>query len=297
VGDCVEASVIIRTLNEARWLPKLLEAISQQDIDGRLIETVIVDSGSTDDTLSIAKDHGCRVVHIRKEDFTFGRSLNVGCDAALGRCLIFISGHCIPVGTRWLADLIAPLQEGAIEYVYGRQEGFGPTKYSERQLFKKYYPMNSQLPRDDIFCNNANSALLKSAWKEFPFDESLTGLEDMDLAKRLLAAGRKIGYVAESSVLHIHDETWKKVKIRYEREAIALRNIRPEFHVGLPQFIRYFLAGVYWDCRQAIKDRVLHKYAIEIVLFRFMQYFGTYCGNNEHRQLSGLQRDAYFYPK
>lgn len=258
---------------------------------------MIVDSGSTDDTLSIAKEHGCRIVHIRKEDFTFGRSLNVGCDAAFGRSLIFISGHCIPVGPRWLADLIAPLQEGEIEYVYGRQEGFGPTKYSERQLFKKYYPMNSQLPRDDIFCNNANSALLRSAWKDFPFDEALTGLEDMDLAKRLLGAGRKIGYVAEASVLHIHDETWKKVKIRYEREAIAMRSIRPEFHVGLAQFIRYFLAGVYWDCRQAIEDRALHKYALEIVIFRFMQYFGTYCGNNEHRQLSGLQRDAYFYPK
>lgn len=293
----MEASVIIRTLNEARWLPELLGAVARQKLDGKQIETVIVDSGSSDETLAIAARFGCRIVHIRKEDFTFGRSLNVGCAAALGRCFIFVSGHCIPVGDRWLADLIAPLQDGAIEYTYGKQEGYGPTKYSERQLFKKYYPLISQIPRNDIFCNNANSALLKNTWEEYRFDETLTGLEDMDLAKRLLNSGRKVGYVAESSVLHIHDETWSKVKIRYEREAIALKHIRPEFHVSFADFMRYFFAGVYWDCRQALKEKSLHKYMVEIIAFRFMQFFGTYCGNNVHRHLSGLQRDAYFYPK
>ena len=41
------------------------------------------------------------------------------------------------------------------------------------------------------------------------------------------ATGRRIGYVADSSVFHIHEETWSRVKTRYEREAIALRSIMP----------------------------------------------------------------------
>ena len=293
----MEASIIIRTLNEARWLPHLLDAIRTQEFDGHPAEIVVVDSGSTDNTLTIAEMYQCRVVHITKERFTFGRSLNMGCEAARGKALVFISGHCIPVGNRWLADLILPLQLGQAEYVYGRQEGYGPTKYSENQLFKKYYPLVSSVPKADFFCNNANAAILKSTWSQAQFSEELTGLEDMELAKRLLRSGRKIGYVAESSVFHIHDETWIKVRNRYEREAVALQSIMPEVHVSIWDFVRYFSAGVVFDFCRALDEGVFLKHAREIVLFRLMQFWGTYRGNNEHRQMSSKRKETYFYPR
>jgi len=293
----MDASIVIRTYNEARWLPEVLEAVQRQEREGLSVETVIVDSGSTDGTVEIAEKFQCRVVTICKEDFTFGRSLNVGCDAAHGRSLVFISGHCIPVGANWLRDLIRPLDEGRAEYVYGRQEGHEFTKYSEKQLFKKYFPEMSSIPQADIFCNNANSALLKSVWLEHPFDETLTGLEDMAMAKQLIAKGMRIGYVAGSSVVHIHEESWSRVKNRYEREAIALQSILPEIHVNFTDFVRYVVSGVYFDCRQAVKEGVLIKRFPEIALFRLMQYWGTYCGNNEHRRLSFRRKEAYFYPR
>lgn len=293
----METSIVIRTLNEQRWLPELLTAIANQRFDGAGFETVVVDSGSTDETLKIAERFGCRVVHIRKEDFTFGRSLNVGCDAAAGRFLVFVSGHCIPVGDRWLDALVRPLRDGQVEYVYGRQEGFGPTKYSELQLFKKYFPGESRVPQDDIFCNNANAALLKSAWLDHRFDESLTGLEDMELAKRLVATGKRIGYISEASVHHIHEESWRRVRTRYEREALALQRILPEVQVSIADCARYFVAGVLLDLRQAVRDRVFLDNAWPIVAFRAMQYWGTWRGNNEHRQLSIRRREAYFYPR
>lgn len=293
----MDASIVIRTYNEARWLPDVLDAVNRQERRGMAVETVIVDSGSTDGTVEIAEKHQCRVVHIRKDDFTFGRSLNIGCEAAEGRLLVFISGHCIPAGTTWLCDLVRPLDEGVAEYVYGRQEGHHLTKYSERQLFRKYFPAQSQLPQTGIFCNNANAALTKSVWRDHPFDEALTGLEDMALAKQLVAAGLRIGYAANSSVVHIHEESWQRVKIRYEREAIALQSIMPEIHVHFSDFLRYFASGVYFDCRQALADRALLKHLGEIFLFRLMQYWGTYCGNNEHRRLSFHRKEAYFYPR
>ena len=70
--------------------------------------------------------------------------------------------------------------------------------------------------------------LSKSVWEKHKFDENLTGCEDMELAKRLCADGGKIGYVAEASVFHIHDETWRQVKTRYEREAVALQKLCPK---------------------------------------------------------------------
>ena len=45
------------------------------------------------------------------------------------------------------------------------------------------------MPQGGFFCNNANAALLKAVWEEHPFDEELTGLEDMHLAKKLTENG------------------------------------------------------------------------------------------------------------
>ena len=102
-------SIVIRTLNEDKYLEELLNSIDTQDKNGFVCEVVIVDSGSTDKTLEIAKKYKARVTHINKQDFTFGRSLNVGCKFADGEYFVFISGHCIPTKNDWLQNLIDPL--------------------------------------------------------------------------------------------------------------------------------------------------------------------------------------------
>lgn len=290
-------SVVIRTLNEETHLFELLTAIAKQNSDGFHIETVIVDSGSTDRTLEIAKVFGCRVTHINKCDFSFGRSLNVGCQFAQGIYLVFISGHCIPTNDNWLKNMIKPLLEGDVSYVYGRQIGRGATKFSERQLFSKYFPDASSVPQLGYFCNNANAAILRDVWQENPFNESLTGCEDMYLAKGLNIKGMLVGYVAEAVVYHIHDESWSNVKNRYEREAIALQRIMPEVHVSLGDAIYFFIIGILKDWKAAFKQRVLIRECNSILLFRFYQYYGAYLGSHNHRQLSKEMKMKYFYPR
>ena len=293
-----DISIIIRTLNEAKWLPTLLGAIGRQDTRGLTYDVVLVDSGSTDGTLEIAKSHGCRIETIEKSEFTSGRSLNIGCEAASGRHLVMISGHCIPQGPNWLRELCAPLEDGLCDYSYGRQiwrEGY--SKYSEKQLFQKYFPEKSAVPQEGFFCNNANGAVTRQAWSRFRFDEDVTGLEDMVLAKKLWEDGGRIGYVAEAVVEHIHEETWAQVKRRYEREAIALQGIMPEVHVSFLDFLRYTAAGILLDMSSALQDKRLLREFNDIVLFRCMQYWGTYMGNNDHRKLSREKRERYFYPR
>ncbi|WP_404710966.1 glycosyltransferase family 2 protein [Sphingomonas sp. MMS24-J13] len=295
MSTAVDATIVIRTLNEAEWLPRVFEELKRQA--GRFShEVVLVDSGSTDGTVEIARRHGARIVFIKKEDFSFGRSLNVGCEAAGGKVLVFVSGHCIPVGEQWLDNLIAPVMEGACAYSYGRQIGHDLTKFSEQQLFEKFFPATSNVPNRNIFCNNANSALARDVWAKHRFDEMLTGLEDMELAKRLVHAGHAMGYVAEAPVIHIHDETWRRVRIRYEREAIALQHIMPEVQVSLFDTARWFVSGVIHDLGVAIRENRLLKTWREIVMFRAMQYWGTYQGNALHRKISKARREEYFYP-
>ncbi|WP_105167357.1 glycosyltransferase [Pseudoalteromonas sp. T1lg23B] len=289
-------SVVIRTLNEERYLPELLAAIKKQQSDIFEIEVVIVDSGSTDDTLKIAEFHDCRITYIKKQDFTFGRSLNVGCDFAQGQYLIFISGHCIPCDELWVHNLVAPLVDKC-QYTYGRQVGRDNTKFSERQLFDKYFPRVSCIPQEGFFCNNANAAIRKDTWEKYKFDETLTGCEDMYLAKQLVEDGGKVGYVADAPVFHIHDETWGKVKIRYEREAIALQKILPHVHMTFFDMLTYIFVGIAKDVKEATKQKRLLTELYSIFRFRLAQYYGGYLGNHITRKLSHETKLAYFYPR
>jgi len=291
----VQASIVIRTLNEARHLDDLLKAIASQKTDGLSHEVVLVDSGSTDGTLQIAERHGCRIHHITREEFSFGRSLNRGCEAANGEILVITSGHCVPTDDYWLQRLCQPLLDGRADYSYGRQFGGPHSYFSERRIFAKYFPEQSRIPQEGFFCNNANSALLKSAWTRHRFDEEITGLEDMELAQRLVKDGRNVAYVAEAGVFHHHNETWSQVRRRFEREAIALQKIMPQVHVNLFDTLRYVASSIWKDWHCARKEKAQIKFG-NIVHYRWNQYWGAWKGNHEHRKLSHAEKEKYFFP-
>jgi glycosyltransferase involved in cell wall biosynthesis len=290
-------SIVIRTYNEEKHLGSLLKVIKTQNITDNDIEVIVVDSGSTDKTLHIAGQYGCHIIHISSEEFSFGRSLNIGCTEASNDILVFISGHCIPVDNYWLYNLIKPLLEGKAIYSYGRQIGNHESSFSECQIFRKYYSEKNKITQEDYFCNNANAALQKSTWEQYKFNEELTGLEDMELGKRLINAGQKLAYVADAPVYHIHNESWKSVRNRYEREAIALQRIAPEIQISFLDFLRYYISAILLDIGTAIQEKIFVNTLGKILLFRLMQFWGSYRGNHEHRKLSKEMKEKYFYPK
>ena len=290
-------SIIIRTLNEERCLDEILSVINSQNIENFSYEIVIVDSGSTDNTLAIAKRHNSRIAYIEKKDFTFGRSLNVGCEYAKGDYLVFVSGHCIPTSKNWLKKLISPLIEKKCDYSYGRQIGGETTKFSENQVFDRYFSHENKIPQDGFFCNNANAAVSRTTWSKFRFNENLAGLEDMFLAKQIHENHGLIGYVADSVVYHIHDETWSQVKLRYEREAMALQKIMPEIKINFINLIHFISTGILKDLKLAIRKKVFFKELLSIIFFRVLQYYGSYKGNHIGQNLSYSSKMKYFYPR
>ena len=71
-------------------------------------EIIIVDSGSTDNTLKIALLYDkVKIVKIRK--YLPGLALNKGIDKAAGDIIVLISAHCIPFDKNWLKFLTRDL--------------------------------------------------------------------------------------------------------------------------------------------------------------------------------------------
>jgi rhamnosyltransferase len=78
----MKISVVIRCYNEEKHIGTLLDKLKEQTVKD--VEIVVVDSGSTDNTINIAGKYTEKILHIDPKDFTFGRSLNIGITASKG---------------------------------------------------------------------------------------------------------------------------------------------------------------------------------------------------------------------
>jgi threonine dehydrogenase-like Zn-dependent dehydrogenase/glycosyltransferase involved in cell wall biosynthesis len=218
-------SVIIRAHDEERHLPRLLEQIRRQN--GEPAEIVVVDSGSRDRTVTIAEEGADKVVHIEPERFTFGSSLNHGCRAAGGDVLAIVSAHTYPSSNNWLPNLMAPFEDPGVAMVYGRQLPFEGTRVGEARDFATTYGPHSRVLIDEPFGNNANAAVRRELWERHHFDESLTGLEDIEWARWAQREGHSVWYAANAAIVHIHEESLAEVYQRHWREGAAHAELFP----------------------------------------------------------------------
>jgi len=288
-------SLIIRAYNEDKHIGRLLEGIKQQTVKD--VDVILVDSGSTDSTVSIAESYGARVVRIPSAEFTFGRSLNYGIKAAKREFIVMASAHVYPVYPDWLETLLRPFQGEGVALIYGKQRGYEGSKYSEHQIFHQWYPDASNLDQATAFCNNANAAIRKSLWEKNAYDETLTGLEDLAWAKWAKGQGYKIAYAAEAEIIHIHNETPRGVYNRYRREAMALRRIYPESNFNFYDFLRLTITNILSDLWHAAREGVLLKNISSIFWFRYMQFHGTRMGHRETSLITPQLRETFYYAR
>lgn len=85
-------SIIIPTLNAEKGLVKTLEALMEGLGAGLIREVIVVDGGSTDKTLDIADEAGCRVLHCKPSR---GGQLRDGAEAARGDWFLFLHADTV----------------------------------------------------------------------------------------------------------------------------------------------------------------------------------------------------------
>ena len=211
-------SIIIPTLNEQKYLPRLLKCIKRQSY--KSYEIIVADANSKDKTRSIAKKQGCKIVPSGGHP---GIGRNIGARAAKGDVLLFLDADSL-IGERFLEDSLKEFKKKGLDVA-------GACLYPETgRIIDKFFLgiFNAWIYLTQGFYPNAcGTGIFCKKWLHKSiggFDESIVLSEDMDYVRRAGKMG-KFRILKNAKVVYCMR--------RYDNEG--------RFNVGL----KLFLSAVY----------------------------------------------------
>jgi rhamnosyltransferase len=209
-------SILIPTLNAGVNWDVLLKSIDDQNIP--IAKKIIIDSGSTDDTIKKAINHGFEVLTIQKKDFDHGYARQILAEASEDcDLLVYMTQDCFLKGNNAISNLVKSFEDKKVGISFGRQIPHKGAKTLETHARLFNYPEISVVKKLDdkdrlgiktASCSNSYSAYRKIALKDVGGFPSHTILgEDVIVGGKMLIKGWKIAYVANSEAYHSHDYT------------------------------------------------------------------------------------------
>ena len=254
-------TVAIPVLNGARYLDEVLAAVRGQRID-RELEILIVDSGSTDGSLEIARRHGAVVHEIPKSEFSHGGTRNKMMGIARGDHVAFLTQDATPAHDEWLAALLEGFdQADDVAAVFGPHEARPDASHMIKSEMERHFarwgnggremdiqrldpsPEGIEAYRDFpgqlTFLSDVNCAIARWAWEQVPYRD-VPYAEDQLLGRELIEAGFAKVFHPQARVLHSHNYAPVAFFRRYFDEFRSLREV-----LGFRQP---------WGPRQTVRD-------------------------------------------
>ena len=218
----MRASVLIPVKNGGPLFGEVLDAVLAQRAPWPF-EILVTDSGSTDESVSIAKERGIDVRIIAPHEFGHGRTRNALAERATGEFLVFLTQDAKPASDAWLRHLVEgcdvdPAVAGAFgphrAYLHARHithrelkehfSGFGSaltvTRMDDEERFKSDPGYRQYLH----FFSSNNSCIRRSVWEKIPLPE-VAFAEDQTWALQVTKCGYSKAFVPEAVVFHSHD--------------------------------------------------------------------------------------------
>lgn len=241
-------SVIIPTFNagaEFYWLLRKLKA--QQGLAA--VEVVVVDSGSTDGTDTLAEEFGCKVVRIPNSEFSHSHARNLGADNATGDLYLFTVQDAYPVGDGWLQSLALALTEPASEDMRAAAVSCSefPRRDSEllynaaidthyrflgcrdgdrigRMVTDDHHSLRTQGQLSDVAC-----LIPAETFQKYRYQGRYA--EDLMLGVRLLRDGLRTAMLSSVRVIHSHNRAPAYHLKRTFVDVVFLTEVFPDFDV------------------------------------------------------------------
>ena len=217
--------LVIPTYNAGEKWSQVIESIKIQDL--KPLKVLVIDSGSQDETVSLAKDAGWMVKEIPKSEFNHGLTRQ----SAISECdpddefVIFMTQDAICAESSSLSKLIKGFDiDPKVALVYGRQlPHLDATPLAAQARLFNYPPISQLKTFEDRhrlgiktpFCSNSFAAYRLSTLKDIGGLPKTNFGEDMLIAAQLLKNNYFIFYQAEATVRHSHNYTILEESIRY----------------------------------------------------------------------------------
>jgi glycosyltransferase involved in cell wall biosynthesis/SAM-dependent methyltransferase len=238
-------TVAVPVLNGARYLDEVLAAIRGQRVD-REVELLVVDSGSTDQSLEIAERHSARIHRIPKSEFSHGGTRNLMMELSRGDHVAFLTQDATPASQGWLAALLEGFEQAEdVAAVFGPHDARPTASHVIKAEMERHFATWGGGREIDIqrlersptglaayraepwrftFFSSVNCALSKEAWKKVPFRE-VPYAEDQLIARELIEAGFAKVFHPDARVLHSHEFRPMRFFRRYFDEFRGLREV------------------------------------------------------------------------
>jgi len=194
-----DISIIIPTYNSSKYIEKCLTAISDNNYPKEKFEIIVIDNGSTDETLSIV--HKFTPNSFVYERVNISALRNLGVSKAKGSLVAFIDSDCI-ISKDWIASAIKiadnnPNNLGAAGYPYSLPddpswlERAWDTTVHARRKEKNFLSAGNILMRRSTFIRLGG------------FDEKMVTGEDYELCQRIRKAGLTIIFSPHLRAVHL----------------------------------------------------------------------------------------------
>lgn len=245
-------SLIVPVKDGERYLEELLEAVRREGID----ETLVIDSGSRDRSVAIARSAGVEVLQIAPGEFAHGRTRNLGAERTSGELICFLTQDATPC-PGWLAAYheafaLADRVGAAFGPHLPRAETSPMIARELTEFFAGFSPDGRprvQRRGDSSFLSNVNACYSRACWEEIRFRE-IGYSEDQAFGADLLSAGWVKVYHPGAAVLHAHDYPPAEFMRRYFDEYRGLRETSGHVEAfGLLSAAREVRAAVAGDRR------------------------------------------------
>lgn len=197
-ADPPRVSIVVIGRNEGERLVACLASIAAMDRTGIAVETIYVDSASTDGSPQRAAAMGARVIEVRPERPSAALGRNAGWSAASGEFVLFLDGDT-QLHPQFVRRALEAMRDPSVAVVWGhRRESLPRQSVYVRVLDLDWV----YAPGPSEFCGGDALMRREVLQSVGGFDAGLIAGEEPELCRRIRAGGGMILHIDAPMTLH-----------------------------------------------------------------------------------------------